>query len=492
MPVITRRYTPPTCTLEITAQTSALSRWTQKPALKSLDFLLSFNEVRDRNQQPIEVQGNQQQLESLSEAVSTYIQQFLGQPLLQPVSAESIASTASLPETPDVLSLPVPVHLRPHQALSHELVLGALATEQSGPFLALKPSQLFDLASALDEYAAEVATLPTQVPTPVRPGVPVWAKAAGLILLIGGTSVALTQFLGSGLGDPSSLTVSQEQGPPESDTAQSPPRPSPIPTLPPDVTLPTQTPSLPEVQLPNRDAAEAPNPLSGDTQRPGRSQTRNARPQTSQPPLANLPPLPKQPDPIDLNPKNIPEPEPLDAPTVIAGRPPQKPGQSNLESGRADRLSGSTDLDTSSAETAAPSRSQSPEKRQSIGLSAAEPQLAESAPSAPISPATSPRRKTAFDTTPQVAEVRQYLGQRWQVPPDLQRTKQTLQYTLILNPNGSIQTIKPRGQAATQYLKQTPIPAVNQPFISPAKQAPAVRVVFNPDGTVQTFPEAKP
>ena len=105
MAVITRQYAPPTCTLEVTAQTSALSRWTRQPVLKSLDFLLSFNELCDRNQQPLEVQGNQEQLESLSEAVSAYTQEFLGQSLVtlpderlrsEPSQAEPEVQTADL------------------------------------------------------------------------------------------------------------------------------------------------------------------------------------------------------------------------------------------------------------------------------------------------------------------------------------------------------------------------------------------------------------
>jgi hypothetical protein len=66
------------------------------------------------------------------------------------------------------------------RSLDHKLHLGDLATTSSGAVLTLSAIQLFDLATTLDEYAAEVVTpksagLPptaTQVTTPVNPAPP--------------------------------------------------------------------------------------------------------------------------------------------------------------------------------------------------------------------------------------------------------------------------------------------------------------------------------
>ncbi|NJR40541.1 MAG: DUF4335 domain-containing protein, partial [Leptolyngbyaceae cyanobacterium CSU_1_4] len=41
---VLRRYTPPTCTLEVAAIGSALSRWTEQAVLKNLRFELSFDD----------------------------------------------------------------------------------------------------------------------------------------------------------------------------------------------------------------------------------------------------------------------------------------------------------------------------------------------------------------------------------------------------------------------------------------------------------------
>ncbi|MGB7414081.1 MAG: DUF4335 domain-containing protein [Thermosynechococcaceae cyanobacterium] len=489
MAVISRRYTPPTCTLEITAQTSALSRWTRQPVLKSLDFLLSFKELRDRNQQPIEVKGSRDQLDSLSEAVSGYVEQLLGHnlgelptcsntPLEENIApAETVKEpTKNADEAPPMpLTLPVPVHLRPKSLLSHELVLGALATETSGQIVPLKASQLFDLATALDEYATEVETLPTQMPIPIRPAVPAWTRVAGLILLVGGTTFAVTQFFNSGFVDPT-LTVSQE----EKSASPAPQASSSLPPLPADTApLPSPTQSLPQVPLPRRDAADRiPDEGASLKQQPsgGRSRPGSSR---SQDQVAILPSLPAPPPPINVNPTDLQKPDRLQAPTTIAGRSPTELGKTNLgsDAGAPEPLE----------QAAAPS---------AIAELDRESQLAPAAP-APVtssaarqSSGSSKRNDTAFDVSPQISQARQYLASRWQAPQTL---KQTLQYTLVLNPNGSIRQVKPRGQAASQYLSQTPIPGVNQPFVSPSQgKNTSIRVVLAPDGTVQTFLESSP
>jgi hypothetical protein len=61
-----------------------------------------------------------------------------------------------------------------------------------------------------------------------------------------------------------------------------------------------------------------------------------------------------------------------------------------------------------------------------------------------------------FDTIPQVAQIREYLQQRWKPPADL---KQTLQYYLQLNPDGSIERIRPLGEASVRYIDNTGMPA---------------------------------
>jgi hypothetical protein len=95
---------------------------------------------------------------------------------------------------------------------------------------------------------------------------------------------------------------------------------------------------------------------------------------------------------------------------------------------------------------------------------------------------------TAFDTIPQVAEIRQYFQQSWQPPDGL---AETLEYRLLLNADGSLQRIVPLGQASENYIDRTNMPLMGEPFVSATSDGstPQIRLVLKPTGQVQTFLE---
>jgi hypothetical protein len=99
-----------------------------------------------------------------------------------------------------------------------------------------------------------------------------------------------------------------------------------------------------------------------------------------------------------------------------------------------------------------------------------------------------PSPNTAFDTIPQVAEVRAYFQQRWQPPTSL---NQTLEYRLIINPNGSLQQVIPLGQVAGNYIDRTNIPLIGDPFVSAiaSGQSAQIRLVLDANGEVKAFLE---
>ncbi|XGB39396.1 MAG: hypothetical protein LVT47_15785 [Cyanobacteria bacterium LVE1205-1] len=96
---------------------------------------------------------------------------------------------------------------------------------------------------------------------------------------------------------------------------------------------------------------------------------------------------------------------------------------------------------------------------------------------------------TAFDTIPQVAEVRSYFEQRWSPPNTL---TQTLEYRLLLSSDGSVSQIIPLGDAAGAFVDRTGIPLVGDPFVSPLEgsKIPMLRLVLANDGRVQVFLES--
>jgi hypothetical protein len=107
----------------------------------------------------------------------------------------------------------------------------------------------------------------------------------------------------------------------------------------------------------------------------------------------------------------------------------------------------------------------------------------------PTIAATRQQDTTLFDQIPQVSEVRNYFQNIWYPPKNLKRT---LQYSLKLNSDGSLQTITPVGQPAVNRQKQLDFPEIGKPFVSPLEsgKTPKIRLVLQPDGSVQAFLES--
>src|SRR5688572_30379422 len=78
-----RRYTPPTCTLEIAAKTSPLSRFVGQSVLKNLRFELRFDDPRQPDDHRETIRGDEYELEMLCEAVNSYVQHSLESPSTQ-------------------------------------------------------------------------------------------------------------------------------------------------------------------------------------------------------------------------------------------------------------------------------------------------------------------------------------------------------------------------------------------------------------------------
>lgn len=164
-PALIRRYAPPTCTLEIRAQTSPLSQWTGQTVLKGVKFRLSFDDPRLADRPQVVITGEQAQLEALAKALQFYLSQqlapgraipplVLGERVMDYThpQGETIAQALTWTTTmPAFKSLGL---------LRHELCLGSLAPSPNQPSVCLSVTQLFDLAEALENYATEFLTLP--------------------------------------------------------------------------------------------------------------------------------------------------------------------------------------------------------------------------------------------------------------------------------------------------------------------------------------------
>lgn len=511
---VLRRYTPPTCTLEIAATSSPLSRWAGKSITKDLRFELRFDDPRQPEEERVTIRGNAQDLEMLSDAVNSYIQNFLNSSTELPLTLGTATngnspsenrpngqSNTHLPQnvntfeqtssqevigfdqasavnhTPSNIHSFHPrtapeIHLQPKGLLSHELFLGDLATAESGLSVDLSVLQLFDLATALDEYAAELVALPKQNnPLAWKKAPPAWTSAAAMVALVVGITGGIAYF--NQQNKPQTTALKTQPTPVLTPLSPLPVpvapvviSPLPTPVVPPSLaTVPTLPPPSP-VTVPAPGTAtlsqglKTPNTVvtSPTAISPGGISIVPRRPTIpnsnigSLPPIATAPSTPRS--PANSAARTTPTQPPLPkAPTT----PPQ------------------LDLPTLTPSPESATTAQADSSRTRGGA-------------APDASPTADANNKLSDTIPQVAEARNYLQTRWKPPADF---SQTLEYRLNLGLTGSIERVDPLGQAAAKNIDLTGIPKPGEPFVSPVSNGsnPKIRVVFKPDGTVSTFLE---
>lgn len=522
--------------------------------MKDLRFELRFDDPRKPEDERITIRGDRTELEVLCDAVNSYVQEFLDQSPTQlprvlqipnpivnstpneeriqdshrhsdafvndsaPVAAQAFetqlneSDNSSLGrrlnsdtklQTFEPWTNPTGIYLQPRGLLAHNLFLGRLATEESGPVVNLSVLQLFDLATALDEYAAEVVALPklntphslkkAPSPMPWQIAPPPWTRTAAVVLLTVGVTAAAAKILYK--PNPQKQATAPRATPQLSPTelsplTQVPPVPStPLPISP----LPTPT------ELPSLAASQKLLPPSAVTIPP--------LPMSSSPSTLSLPPESKRPS-LSITPGSFPStkttispklPSSALAPSGIALLP--SPRTVSRSSSRSSTEKTPTTQKTASAmatplplpmlPSLKPIPAPTPEVAAKITPSpdtgSATPLPASSqSPSARV--AAKPDTNTLFDNIPQVAEARDYLQKRWKPPASL---SQNLEYYVFLNTDGTIQRIQPLNTAAVENLERSNLPMPGDPFVSPVpgEGNPKIRVVFNQDGKVQTFLE---
>jgi len=458
---VLRRYTPPTCTLEVAAIGSALSRWTERAVLKNLRFELSFDDPTLISDQQTTIRGDRNQLEALWEAVSGYVQTIL----LQPVAALSQSEAphqlggSRLAEENDWAGHrhEAGINLQPKGKLKHELHLGTLASEATA-VIPLTTLQLFDLANALDAYHAEALTLPNLGRPRWLKAVPAgWMQVAAAAVLVVGVSVPVVKFV-TDLSAPQTTTTASTKDVEISTAQRAGDLPAPLApgTSPPPLSL---TPLQPTVLLPPVGTTIFPAPVPGVATAP-------VIPSTS------VETVPVQPTTLE-----IPGEPTLPA---IPNRPSENSPSEALTREAPPRLEG-TDGSSGSAQPAPqpfPESSDVTDELAATGLATPAPGAALSANGRSASPASNN----------QADEVRAYFQQKWQPPEGL---TERLEYRLLLNPDGSLQRILPLGDASANFLDRTNMPLLGEPFVSPTTddRKPQIRVVLEPDGKVQTFLE---
>jgi hypothetical protein len=507
---VIRRYTPPTCTLEIWAQSSPLSHLMGKTVIKQLSFELHFDAPQLPEERKILIRGDRDQLEILCDVVTNYVQNFLQQPpdnFWLSVS-ESPDSSKVSPDSELInfqqTSLPNPNHrksftsqtseqkiyLEPGKYLTHNLFLGPLANHTSGTVIPLSLLQLFDLATALDEYSADVMALPNLHDQHKVLRLPTWAPIAAVLVLSVGLLPTTLQFANHNRQNQPEIAATTQ--PEETTTALEPSPSLEIPTLSPGLTVPENLTGL--------------EPLESQPQLPTATFPEQPLVANSRPFTVSSSPLPSLQDPLLIFDSKVPEGERNSGTSTSQKFPPQPnftvsiPESENLPQRRSlpPQLSANRDtlpnlasnrnnnISQSAAPADSPFNRQPFSERINSSVNIASPADNNSLVN-PTTSQTVAAGSTLFDT-PQVAEAREILKQRWQPPSGF---TQTLEYSLMVNGDGSIEKIYPINQAARVFIEDVRMPEIGKPFVSAHKngQMFRIRVVLSPDGRVQTFPE---
>ncbi len=486
--ITTKRYTPPTCTLEVTAKQPLLSRIGGESALEDIQFQLSFDDPRLPKEEYVTIRGDRHQLQDLSQVVNRYVQQFL-RTSVQPNASFEVAPSTKATD----------IHLQSDGLLYHDLFLGSLAPQQNQSCVHLSVLQLFDLATALQECVTEIAEVPTPevVPSSILP----------LTRIVLTVLVSIEVLIGL-----IKLVNVYRQEPTPVATQASEPEPLPPPNLsPPPITLaplptPTPTPPAPETLSPNLPSVTTaplpiPSPIFPNSVTPTAPPTfPNVTPDVTPDVTPNVTPdvtpttnqqlviIPTEPAPrpspsaspvtaVQPSPpqRNIaPNPTPTPSIPVAVGRVPsviQLPPLQNPEPPVV--------MNVPPPESNSENEPDDPESASYLDQLNKRPQTIA---------ASRAKNTTLFDQIPQVAEVRTYFQQNWYPPKSLQRS---LQYNLQLNADGSIQSITPIGQPSVNRLKQIEFPPAGEQFVSANEQGEPVkiRVILQPSGRVQTFLE---
>ncbi len=468
------RFTPPTCTLELwTERTAWYWPWQFQGLPEQYTFTFHFDDPRLPEDQQVTLKGDRLQLEQLMEVVNRYVQNFLEQSCghsgeVSPGSKSVSSNTVDL----------IPLGL-----LRHQLSFGVW--DSSAPQVLLSSSQLVDVITALDRYDDFVIlSTPSAQPTAQAESSPkpfwVWSSLA----ILGLGAMGLVGILLRGLQ-------------PQIDPLAVNPSPLPartkfsfvevLPPIPPAPTLKT----LPNPNLATALALRDPLPPPAPAQ-PAIAPPRNPTVNLVVPPAKVLPPVPGAP-PAPLAQTVVLPPSQTLSPTVApptnAPYPPPLAFSTNNTSPALPILPPTTgSVPQFQGRTLPPQPALPPLSSTSTGMNNLPPgNLANSMAPLQVPPV---KESNLLDTIPQVGEVRDYFQRQWQPPDGL---AQTLEYRLLIKPDGSLDQTIPLGKAASVYLAQVPMPNPGQPFVSPMKipgsEEQTVRLVLSPNGTVKTFLE---
>ena len=296
--------------------------------------------------------------------------------------------------------------------------------------------QLFDLATALDEYSADIMALPNINENNLTMKLSAWAPIAAVMVLGVGLLPMTWQLANNRQNQGQIATIS----PPEAAK----------PTLEPSPVFTPQDNLSPNSQLPTASFSKQP-------------------PSKFTPSLS----IPSAQSPLSLFESPIATTSPQSETALL-----QKQSLPPSLSANKDKLVNISSLPPNNTNnnvspTPSPSNSLVKPQQVSVNSSSTSQQVATSG--------------TVLKTS-QVAEAQKILTKRWQPPTGF---TYTLEYSLEVDVDGKIEKIYPINKAAREFIDSSGMPKIGQPFVSASANGQnfSIRVLLSPNGKVQTFPE---
>ncbi|OKH18565.1 DUF4335 domain-containing protein [[Limnothrix rosea] IAM M-220] len=467
-PTLIRRYTPPTCSLEVVAKASALSQWTGNPVIKELKFELSLDDPRLVTENKILLTGDRQQLEDLVEVVTDYVQNFLQQtnPVFDFAPTQNIYTYQTQGSTPANVATIARPQLETKGLLSHRLHLGRLANDVSGQTIQLSATQLYDLANALESYSAEMVALPTLTANQNRKNVMRWGAIAASFLVVVGLSKTAFDMQQAAQNETAASLEAVEESP--ADFEQQ--------VVPPNLHSSYSFSEVPELE-------EALNAEKADPTNVNlKPINTNARPSTSGDSGSSR----NDRSPASSN-ESRPESGSAAQPRVNA---PQPPAIATAPSAVIPRTAGSVPSASGTLAPASPVPSASVPQPSSAAVQ--REAQADWSNGAELNSVAMNFYSDEFAAAPvltgdRLNQTQQFFDANWQTPDGLQ---ETLEYRLNIDQAGNLQKVIPLGKASELYQNRLSYLTTGKQIVNPTEIAPqTIRLVLDPDGTVQTFEE---
>ena len=323
--------------------------------------------------------------------------------------------------------------LRSQQLVNHELFFGFLNGDNKVDRISLTTVQLSDLVTALEAYRNATRSK---------------SKSTAILLLLGGITatsvigVGISQILSRTDSAPDITPIPKESTAPIAELDE---------VVPPPTTSPEQPTPQPKLTEPLTSTQKLPPPPAVDTPKP--------KPNIPDPADYPLPEVARQ-SRIDIarKPASKEQTEQAIAPETNQANSPNPTSESITIIDSAEPEPGANPVDKSDRYSSEP------------------PQEAE----------YNPPQIAKSSRSSQIQQITTYFREKWQPPAEL---KQSLEYRLWLNADGTIERVVPLGKASQLYIDRTNIPLRGESFIDPKSQSSIVRLLLSPDGGVQALSE---